>query len=101
MYPFQIEFEPRRRSWVLKAHPLINHADLVFGNDSTPGFLGLIGAIDQILLKAKRVGGTIEIRHWSEVSVLHFDPEDVPELATMADSKAALTREVTVTTQTR
>lgn len=81
---FQIEFQPRRRDWVLKAHPLINHADLRFGNDAREGgTLGLIGAIDFVLFKAKRTGGTIEIRHQEEVSVVHFEAENVPELATM------------------
>ena len=67
-----------------------NHADLHFGNDSTPGFLGLIGAIDMVLLKAKRTGGTIQILHWDEVSVVRFEAKDVPELATMSGGRGAV-----------
>ena len=39
----------------------------------------LIGAIDFVFAKAKRQGGTIKISHWSEVTVVHFPAEDVPE----------------------
>lgn len=84
MPTFQIEFNARLRDWVLKAHPLINHADLRFGNDSTPGFLGLLGAINYVLHKAKRLGGAIEIQHAGSMTVLRFDAQDAPELATMS-----------------
>lgn len=82
---FRIDFDPRHRDWLLRAHPLINHADLRFGNDSGQGgTMGLVGAIDMVLHKAKRAGGTIEIRHWDEVTIVHFHAENVPELAQMA-----------------
>jgi hypothetical protein len=82
MPTFRIEFDPRRRDWLLRAHPLINHADLRFGNDSREGgLLGLLGAIRMVLFKAQRSGGTLEIEFSNEVSVLHFRAQHAPDLA--------------------
>jgi len=84
METFLIEFDARSREWRLHAHPLLNPSDLRFGCDCRGGgHVGLFGALGMVLLKARRHGGKIVIRHFEEERAVFFPAADVPELANL------------------